>query len=33
VEVDDEDGGDDNDIYLLQLGIHPVAVVGSLVQK
>jgi hypothetical protein len=30
VEVDD-DG--DNDIYLLQLGIHPVAVVGSLVQK
>ena len=32
VEVDDDDG-DNDDIYLLQLGIHPVAVVGSLVQK
>ena len=32
VEVD-EDGDDDDNIYLLQLGIHPVAVVGSLVQN
>ena len=30
VEVDDDD---DDDIYLLQFVIHPVAVVGSLVQK
>jgi hypothetical protein len=33
VEVDDDDDGHDDDIYLLQLGIHPVAVVDSLVQK
>jgi hypothetical protein len=26
-------GDDDEDIYLFQLGFHPVAVVGRLVQK
>jgi len=32
VKVDDDDD-DDGDIYLLQFGIHPVAVGGNLVQK
>jgi hypothetical protein len=30
---DDDDDDDDDESYLMQLGFHPVAVAGSLVQK